>query len=125
MSQTPSLGRVVHFRLPDRYPGDERWRPAVIVNVFGNLVNLTVFLDGLNDARDQDDMRLLQDAGVFCGMHSRVASVGSRAEGTDDGCWRWPPFVPPKPAPEAPIVMPPHEEKTPVTGIKLPFSVDG
>ncbi len=91
MSQTPSIGRIVHYALDE---GDvdliERGRretgaqgnivhegdilPAVIVRVLphGN-INLRVFLDG-ND----------------------MLWAPGRQEGKTPGTWQWPPFVPPK-----------------------------
>lgn len=52
MSQAPSIGRVVHYVLPDgRHPSE--CRPAFIVRVWNDeLVNLQVFVDGTNDYAD-------------------------------------------------------------------------
>lgn len=90
----PTIGRVVHYRLPER-PGDtrERWRPAHVVNgpFPEGRVNLTVMLDGLNDARDAEEVELLNSAGVLY-THA-LLSVGSADEGEAPGCWRWPPRV--------------------------------
>lgn len=90
---TPSIGRIVHYRLPPRFEGDtaEVWRPAAIVDVFpsgdGHLLNLTVFLDGLNDTRHGG---LAKDGRID--LHSpAIGSVGSAAEGTAHNEWRWPP----------------------------------
>lgn len=82
----PSVGRIVQYRLPARWEGDERWRPAIMVNVFGKLANLSVFLDGMNDLDDKE----LDKLGVIRGS---ILSVGSRHEGETPDCWRWPPKV--------------------------------
>lgn len=85
---TPTIGRIVHYRLPDRH-GAERWRPAMVVQTFGETCNLTIFLDGLNDANSPEDVKALRDSGL--GVSQAFASAGSRAEGTGEGNWRWPP----------------------------------
>lgn len=87
----PSIARILHYHLPPRFDGDVRWRPAFVVNEFGNgLVNLTVFLDGLNDAQDQADADAIEACGtVQSGF--LFLSVGSAQEGTGPGEWRWPP----------------------------------
>jgi len=91
---TPSIGRIVHYRLPDRYEGGpERWRPAIVVQEFGELANLTVFLDGLNDGTTPEDVKALRESGLDCALHGQCASRGSAAEGTGVGEWRWPPRV--------------------------------
>lgn len=46
-----SIGRIVHFVLPDG-PGKGEHRPAIIVNIWDKAsgkVNLQVFMDGSND----------------------------------------------------------------------------
>jgi len=47
-TQTPSIGRIVHFVLPDG-PSKDDHRPAIIVRVWGSSVQLQVFTDGEND----------------------------------------------------------------------------
>lgn len=86
----PTIGRIVHYRLPDRYEGDNRWRPAMVVNSFDGTThnaNLTVFLDGLNDVRDAN---LIESVGLRVGL---FLSVGSASEGEKPGNWRWPPVA--------------------------------
>ena len=82
--QQPSIGRVVHYVLPDgRYPGEHR--PAFIVKIWGpTSVNLIVFVDGTND----------YPAG---GASPRWAtSVQLDASETPaPGTWHWPEYVPP------------------------------
>jgi|GEM_PF-4047399 len=92
MSQVPSIGRTVQLRLPPApFTERERWRPAIITEVFGDLVNLRVIL-GPNDADVGRDLEF----------------PSSRAEGTKVGEWRWPPFVAPKAdAPKEPAPVPP------------------
>lgn len=93
MGPKPSIGRIVHYRLPPRYEGDaaEVWRPAFVVDVFGSeenpLCNLTVFLDVLNDTREGG----LAKCGSLDLISAAIASVGSAQEGTSQGEWRWPP----------------------------------
>lgn len=107
--QQLSLGRVVHYRLPDRYEGDERWRPAIVVQSFGACANLTVILDGANDGLTPEDRKAL--AGCAChavGIGPKLLHPTSVGEGTSPGTFRWPPFVPPvsKPAlPPEPISL--------------------
>ena len=95
----PSIGRIVHFRLPDKYDGAEpRWRPAVITNVIEHelevmppitrhYTNLVVTLDGPNDADIDGDEGSAVDAPVH------TVWRGTVSEGTEAGCWRWPPRV--------------------------------
>ena len=90
---TPSIGRIVHCRLPETH-GADTWRPAIIVNgPWGGLVNLTVFLDGLNDCSSAEKCRALaQTFGIETpDPGAPLFTTGSRAEGDAPGCWRWPP----------------------------------
>lgn len=92
----PSIGRIVHFRLPDKYEGaPARWRPAVITEVITHelemmppqtryYANLVVTLDGPNDA----DL-----AELPAGPGPLTIWRGTVSEGTEAGCWRWPPRV--------------------------------
>ena len=92
----PSVGRIVHFRLPDRYEGVERWRPALITAVEISeietqppsrycLASMVVTLDGPNDSdlysRDPDKPPI------------HTIWRGNITEGTGVGHWRWPPKV--------------------------------
>lgn len=77
----PSIGRIVHYRLPDgRSAGD--LRPAIVVTVWpedgtphGGSLQLQVFTDGTNDGPS---------------YASGIAWKTSVVEGTDLGTWRWP-----------------------------------
>ena len=86
MSQPLSIGRIVHFQIER-----DVWRPAIVTSVHGDgsLGNLTIFLDALNDTRliDVDDLTKI---GVEV-IDEAHASVGSAMEGSEPGCWRWPP----------------------------------
>ena len=84
--QVPSIGRVVHYVLPDgRYPGEHR--PAFIVKVWGpTSVNLQVFVDGTNDYPDYN-------GSVW------ATSVPFDSSGEQPRSWHWPEFVPPADGP--------------------------
>jgi hypothetical protein len=77
MDQQPSIGRVVHYVLPDgRYPGEHR--PAFIVKVWSEThVNLQVFVDGTNDYTDYN-------GSVW------VTSVAFDPSGEQPRSWHWP-----------------------------------
>lgn len=99
MSQIPSIGRIVHYKLPVAY-GPDSWRPAIITQVFeggyasGYGSNLTVFLDGANDMRYPEHVQALSDQGcVVDNQSAGCGSVTSAEEGTEPGSWRWPPRV--------------------------------
>ena len=89
--QVPSVGRVVHFVLPDssRYPGEHR--PAIIVKVWDkdpkpdSMVQLQVFTDGSNDGD-------LYKSGLFWATSVHYADP-SKNEGYT---WHWPEYVPSK-----------------------------
>lgn len=101
MAPPISLGRVVHYRLPD-LDGQERLRAALAVQVFPPvgevpLANLTAFLDPLNDGRSAADRTALEKAGRVVYADARpdyrlatTMHVGSAREGTGVGEWRWP-----------------------------------
>lgn len=81
--QVPSIGRVVHYVLPDgRNPGEHR--PAFIVKVWGpTSVNLQVFVDGTNDYPEY--------AGSVW-----ATSVPFDPSGEQPSSWHWPEYVPAK-----------------------------
>lgn len=89
--QVPSVGRIVHFVLPEssRYPGGHR--PAIIVRIWDenptidSLVQLQVFTDGSNDGE-------LYKSGLFWATSVHYADP-SQNEGYT---WHWPEFVPAK-----------------------------
>lgn len=107
----PSIGRLVHYRLPDEFGLDE-WRAAMVVQIFESDVvrcNLTVYFDALNDMNWAPKKVALRKLGVSwpeaavgdLTIPSMVfqGAVGSAHEGTEPGDWRWPPRVEPsKPA---------------------------
>lgn len=82
MSQVPSVGRIVHYVLPDgRSKGEVR--PAIIIRVWSQTcVNLQVFIDHTNDYPIPQVEDLWRT---------------SVMEGDKDqlGTWFWPPFVGP------------------------------
>ncbi len=78
-TQPPTLGRVIHYVLPDgRRAGEVR--AAMVTNVFPSaadgMCNGTVFLDQLNDA----------DSKGFFGS-AKFDDSATPAQGT----WHWPP----------------------------------
>lgn len=79
----PSVGRIVHYKLPNG-----RIRPAIITEVWpGNSrVNLTVFMDGSNDG-----VALNEFPGL--GWVPSAAQAG-QGEEPQPGQWFWPPKVP-------------------------------
>jgi hypothetical protein len=79
--QVPSIGRVVHFVLPEG-PHKGEHRPAIIVRVWSDeMVNLQVFTDGQND--DADDVEW-------------VTSAHQDTSGQELRTWHWPEYVPAK-----------------------------
>lgn len=89
-NQVPSVGRIVHFVLPDssRYPGEHR--PAIIVKIWPEYngiqhVQLQVFTDGSNDGE------LFKD-GLFWATSVTYADPSENKPYS----WHWPEFVPTK-----------------------------
>ena len=90
-TQVPSVGRIVHFVMPDssRYPGEHR--PAVIVKVWDadpkpdSMVQLQVVTDGSNDGD-------LYKSGLFWATSVHYADPLENTGYT----WHWPEFVPAK-----------------------------
>lgn len=79
MATNPTVGRIVHYVLPDQHVRGTI-RPAMIVRVWSaTMVNLQVFTDGTND-------RL--DAGSTVAPVWRT-SVSEDPEGKP-GTWHWP-----------------------------------
>ena len=87
--QTPALGRIVHYILPDgHHIGDHR--PAIITRVWSDTcVNLTVFTDSENDGFPPN------------GLIHRTSVSFHEAVRHEFGSWHWPEFVPPLAAPNA------------------------
>jgi hypothetical protein len=77
----PTIGRIVHFVMPSG-----TIRPAMVVSVSGDLLNLQVFLDGPNDLHNPDN-------GVLPGTAANglwwVPSVGAGAADQVQ-TWHWP-----------------------------------
>lgn len=74
-------GRVVHYVL-DKAPGESNHRAAIITEVFSNdgTVNLTVFVDGVNDAVSDDDREPITLRRYFV-LHDMVEML--------PGTWHW------------------------------------
>lgn len=93
-AQKATPGRIVHYRLPN---GD--YRPAIVVNVFGNQpedqpqhVQLQVFLDGSNDRiaeanKSGEGAPAITEEEAARGLAWRT----SVTEGEGVGQWTWPP----------------------------------
>lgn len=86
---TPTIGRVVHFRVggTDETP---ELRPAFVVRVWSSTsCNLQVFVDGSNDhqLRYPDTVTALFDLRQ---IENGVAWKTSVPEGDAVGQWRWP-----------------------------------
>lgn len=85
----PTIGRIVQVMLPNG-----NWRPAMVVNVFGDLVNARVFLDLANDLDPRcggTSVEALVGINFYRCHLSGEVQVMSSAEGSEPGCWRWPP----------------------------------
>jgi len=83
-AQRPSVGRIVHYVLPDG-PSAGAHRPAIIVRVWSaQCVQLQVFTDGSNDG-----------PGYKSGLVWRTSVL----LGLDENTWHWPEFVGPGVAP--------------------------
>lgn len=81
---TPTVGRIVRYVLPDTSSFPRGHRPAIITGVVGNNVcNLTVFYDQKHDVEDL----VLDDHGMVGRAWSCPYNEGkSMAPGT----WHWP-----------------------------------
>lgn len=87
--QKPTIGRVVEVALASEY-GTPKRRPAIVVNAFGgHRINVSVMLDGANDADVIVGNERL-GAKAAAGILSQT-SVGYDAEGAVN-TWRYPPF---------------------------------
>ncbi len=91
-AQLPTIGRIVHYTLPDgRHAGEVR--AAMVTNVFPGAAdgacNGTVFLD---EANDEGSKRFFSSAKYDdpAVMPERV-SAGGGAPGYQAGTWHWPP----------------------------------
>jgi len=77
MSQTPTIGRIVHFTMPDN-----QVRPAIVVRVHDKQegqpqkVNLQVLTDGPNDPSTKDSPMWKSEV-----MESPTS---------EQACWHWP-----------------------------------
>jgi len=85
--QAPSVGRIVHYVLPDWDDSISHWskgdhRPAIIVRVWGaEMVQLQVFTDGSNDLQSGANV-------MWCtSVHQDETTKAS-------GTWHWPEYVP-------------------------------
>lgn len=95
MSQSPSIGRIVHYQPR----GGSRPLPAVVVRVWdgaasypAGTVNLQVFLDGTNEACDRDPANPSFTAEEMArGMAWRTSVHHS--EEPAPHTWHWPPRV--------------------------------
>lgn len=81
MTEKPTIGRIVHFTMPDN-----QIRPAIIVRTFPHepfqpqKVNLQLFTDGPNDTSERE--------GVVWKSEVR------QSETPEPSCWHWPAATP-------------------------------
>lgn len=105
MSQLPSIGRVVQFRIGG-IEFEPIYRPALVTAVadIDDAVNLVVTLDGHNDRviLEANQARIYAgDAEVAGSAGDWIARAAANCtlwvvrvvEGTAVGTWRWPPRV--------------------------------
>lgn len=84
----PSIGRIVHYVLPEHSGRVGEHRAAIVTNTFGGmLANLTVFLD-----QSADD-----PAGVV-GAHTMRGWSVEYDESCKPGTWHWPEREPAAPS---------------------------
>lgn len=80
-----SVGRIVHYVLPEGHRRAGEVRPAIAVQVWGpDMANLTVFLDFAND---------VPEAAVPL-LWAPSAHQAKPGEKPQPGEWFWPPRVP-------------------------------
>lgn len=83
--QVPSIGRVVHFVMPNG-----QHRPAIVVQVWNeDVVNLQVFTDGSNDA----GVVVYPNTGGYVQWQTSVHHAENEP---GPHTWHWPEYVPAK-----------------------------
>jgi hypothetical protein len=86
VNQKPSIGRIVHVVMPN---GDHR--PAIVTNVFGNLVNAHVFLDLANDRHNENVANLRNNCGADVeGTAACLYSISPDEDLKAPRTWHWP-----------------------------------
>jgi len=81
----PSIGRIVHVNIGTVEA--PIWRAAIVTATFGgDLCNVTIFLDGHNDASERLALPSALDR-----ISATEARGYSRSQGERAGDWRWPP----------------------------------
>jgi hypothetical protein len=95
--QPLSLGRVVLVLLPALFDGHDerdRLRAARVTRAWNdNCANVTVDLDGSNDAKTAEHVDLLRKAGFDVDLDAKVACLSSATFGDGVAQLRWPPRV--------------------------------
>lgn len=86
MNQKPSIGRIVHFVMPDR-----THRPATIVRCYEGefYANLSVTLDGENDRNNLCTLAAMPP-GITVSSHLWRGSVMADFTENQAGTWHWP-----------------------------------
>jgi len=95
MSQTPSIGRLVHYSL-----ADGTIRPAILVDVWSpetGCSNLQVFVDGANDLDNEYKKTGVTPEEAARGLAWRTSR--QRSDEPKPNHWHWPPYVPAKASP--------------------------
>ncbi len=84
----PTIGRIVHYVMPESTPESLKIRPAVIVQVYPACVALQVFTHSTQDGMCREGGIMFADSV----MHSDEPQPGT---------YRWPPMAPAAKAPAA------------------------
>ncbi len=74
----PSIGRIVHYVMSGEAVSQGQHRPAIIVRVEGEIVNLQVFTDGASDGMRYED-----------GLVRRILIAHDETDKAPD-TWHWP-----------------------------------
>ncbi len=106
----PSIGRIVHYRLPDTHPRGGEYRAALITNVNGKVTdpavtcNMHVFYDGPNDIHGVALPPAEESPGDAPAelLTWDPNWVGSVSQGDGNGQWIQPPPVDQRVSPHTP-----------------------
>lgn len=84
----PSIGRIVHYVLPEKSNRAGRHRAAIVAGVHGDAINLTVFLDSTLDMPSDHGTSKRYDVAGKLMLHAY--DVEEDPEGERPGSWHWP-----------------------------------
>lgn len=77
----PTIGRIVNFHVEDEN-GEKDVRPAIVVRVTGDTINVQVLVDNTNDR----DLKMF----AMHELNSGIAWRQSLQHGVEKGMWSWP-----------------------------------